>query len=59
MIRLLYLRWLSNALRVQERGLREELAGVTYMLESNADQQRRVAAQIAMAETERRYRVAR
>jgi len=58
-IRLLWLRWLSSALRRQESGLRAELAGVEYMLRKNAADQRRVAAQLAMAETERRYRVAR
>lgn len=56
MIGLLYLRWLAHALRVQERGLREELAGVTYMLEANAEHQRRVSAQLTMAQTERRWR---
>ena len=59
MIRLIYLRWLSRALRQQEAGLRAELAGVTYMLERNAERQRQVAAQLAMAEVERRYGVAR
>ena len=59
MIRVLYLRWLAHCLRVQERGLREELAGVEYMLESNAEQQRRVSARLTMAEIERSYRVAR
>jgi hypothetical protein len=58
-IRLLYLRWLARALRQQEEGLRQELAGVTYMLEHNGTRQRIVAAQLAMAEVERRYRVAR
>lgn len=59
MIRLLYMRWLAHALRVQEKGLREELAGVTYMLEANAQHQSRLAARLAMAETEKRWRVAR
>jgi hypothetical protein len=55
MIRLLYLRYLSHALRRQESGLRQELAGVEYMLEKNAADQRRVAAELR----ELRYRVAR
>lgn len=59
MIRLIYLRWLAHALQVQERGLREELAGVTYMLEANAEHQRRVSAQLTMSESERRWRLAR
>ena len=59
MIRLWWLRWLSGALMTQERGLRAELAGVEYMLEKNHEDQRRVAAQLAMAEVERRYKVAR
>jgi len=58
-IRVLYLRWLARALRQQEHGLRQELAGVEYMLERNATDQRRVVAELAMAETERRWRVAR
>ena len=57
MIRLWFLRYMAHALRVQERGLREEMAGVQYMLESNAVQQRKVAAQLAMAEVERRAKV--
>jgi hypothetical protein len=59
MIRLLYLRWLSSALAQQEAGLRAELAGVEYMLARNAERQRQVAGQLAMVETERRWRVAR
>jgi hypothetical protein len=35
------------------------LAGVEYMLRRNAERQRQVAAQLAMAEVERKYRVAR
>ena len=56
---MLWLKWLSSALKRQESGLRAELAGVTYMLARNEADQRRVTAEIAMAETERRYRVAR
>jgi hypothetical protein len=59
MIRLLYLRYIAYCLRQQQDGLLIELRGVEYMLEKNAADQRRVAAQLAMAETERRYRVAR
>jgi hypothetical protein len=59
MIRLLYLRWLAGALAQQEAGLRAELAGVEYMLRRNAERQRQVAGQLAMAEVERRYRVIR
>ena len=59
MIRLLYLRWLSSALAQQEAGLRAELAGVEYMLRRNAERQRKVAGPLALAEVERRYKVAR
>ncbi len=59
MIRLFYLRWLSSALAQQESGLRAELAGVEYMLLRNAERQRQVAGQLAMAEVERRYKVVR
>lgn len=59
MIRLLYLRWMAHSLRVQERGLRQELAGVEYMLTKNAEDQRRVSAQLTMAEIEKTYRVVR
>jgi hypothetical protein len=59
LIRLIYLRWLSSALAQQEAGLRAELAGVEYMIYRNSERQRQVAAQLAMAEVERKYRVER
>ena len=55
MIRLLWLRYLAHCLLRQEEGLRAELTGVEYMLEKNAADQRRVAAELR----ELRYRVAR
>ena len=60
MIRLLWLRFLAHCYARQESGLRAEIAGVEYMLRRNADDQRRVAGELAVAEAERRlqrYRV--
>ena len=59
MIRIWWLRFWLRCYSRQEAGLRAELAGVVYMLERNAEQQRQVTAQLAMAETERRYGVVR
>ena len=59
MIRILWLRFWLRCYSRQEAGLRAELAGVLYMLERNTERQRHVAAQLAMAETERKYGVVR
>ena len=59
MIRLWYLRFMANCYDRQREGLLAELAGTQYMLKVNEEKQRKVTARLAMAETERRYRVAR
>lgn len=56
MIRILYLRFLAHCYARQESGLRAELAGVEYMLMRNAEDQRRIAGELAVAESERRLR---
>lgn len=58
MLRTLWLRYRLHCLRRQEEGLRQELAGVQYMLSLNAEQQRRTLADLSLAQMDARFRVA-
>ena len=59
MLKLLYLRFMASCYDRQRDGLMAELAGTQYMLKVNEEAQRKVGSQLALAETEQRWKVLR